>query len=102
MIVGAGSEMSSLTKKIAEAMGVEVKTYFPDTIGVRDSSLTSLYGSFFAYREKAVMKNLNVTCVNMIDYENIVDKRRIDVEGETLTTKIKNLFEQYMIKEESK
>ncbi len=62
--------------------------------------MCSVYGSFFAYKEKASLNNLNVSCVDIAEYDSTVDQKKIDVEGETITMKIKKLFEQYRDREE--
>ena len=99
-ITGEGQQMSSLVNKIKELSNCECKSYYPDTVGVRDSSLTSIYGSLFVYKEKVELNDLNVNCINLLEYDNHIDKKEIDTEGETITTKIKNLFKQYVEKEE--
>lgn len=99
-LTGEGSKMNQLAKSIKEKSGVEVKQYYPETIGIRDSALCSIYGSFFVYREKALLNNLNVCCVDIAEYDSTVDQKKIDVEGESITTKIKKMFEQYRDKED--
>lgn len=101
-ITGIGSDMISLVDKIKESVQVDVKCFYPDTIGVRDSTMSPLYGAFFVYKEKADLNGLDVTCLNMFDYEKTVVQKEITVEGESLTTKIKNLFELYRNKEDQK
>ena len=99
-ITGEGQQMSSLINKIKSVANCEVRSYYPDTLGVRDPSLTSLYGSLFAYKEKALLNNLNVTCIDLLEYDSHISQKELDTEGETLTTKIKNLFKQYIERED--
>lgn len=99
-LTGEGSKMNELAKLIKNMSGVDVKQYYPETIGIRDSALCSIYGSFFVYREKALLNNLNVCCVDIAEYDSTVDQKKIDVEGESITTKIKKMFEQYKDKED--
>ncbi|MBR0461511.1 MAG: hypothetical protein IJJ00_02195 [Erysipelotrichaceae bacterium] len=94
-ICGEGSSMEALVKRLREASGCEVKAYYPDTIGARDTELCAVYGALYVYKEKANMNSLNVNCVDMIRYEKIVDQIEEDVEGESITSKIKSLFEIY-------
>ncbi len=100
IMTGQGSKMDALAKCLREASKAEVKQYYPDTIGIRDAQMCSVYGSFFAYKEKASLNNLNVSCVDIAEYDSTVDQKKIDVEGETITMKIKKLFEQYRDREE--
>ena len=95
-ITGEGQQMSSLIQKIKEKTSADIKSYYPDTIGVRDSSLTSIYGALFAYKDKVDLNNLNVSCIDLLEYDSHIDQKDIDTEGETITTKIKNLFKQYV------
>lgn len=95
-VTGEGQQISCLIKKLQDAMSSEIRSYFPDTIGVRDSNLTALYGSLFVYRDKVILNNLNVSCVDSLQYSKIVDKIELDSEGDTITSKIKNLFKQYI------
>jgi len=100
-VTGEGQQISALIDKIIESTNAEVKSYYPDTIGVRDPSLTALYGSLFVYRDKALMNDLNVNCIDLLQYDSIIDNKQFDSEGETITTKIKNLFKQYVENKEN-
>lgn len=101
IVTGEGEKMSALIKRIKECSGVNVRGYYPDTIGVRDPNLTAIYGSLVAYRIKALLNNLNVSCIDLLEYDKGIDARQLDNEGATITTKIKNFF-KYMNKEETK
>lgn len=101
VVTGEGEKMSALLDKIKELSGVNVRGYYPDTIGLRDPSLTAIYGSLIAYRTKALLNNLNVCCIDLLEYDKGIDARQLDNEGATITTKIKNFF-KYMNKEETK
>ena len=94
-VTGEGSKMSELVVMLKKESGCETKAYYPDTIGVRDSSLCAIYGSFFVYKEKAMLNDLNVSCLDIAEYDQTVDQKKVDVEGESITTKIKKMFEQY-------
>ncbi len=98
VITGEGQQMSALSKRMIEKAGCDVRSYYPDTIGVRDPSFTALYGSFFVYRDKVNMYDLDVSCIDLLKYDSIIDQKKLDTEGETITTKIRNLFKQYIEK----
>lgn len=93
VVTGELASMESFIYLLSKECKTSVKAYFPDTIGVRDSSLTALYGSFFVYKDMVNIKDLKISSINLLEFENIVDRRSNDVEGESLTGKIKNLFE---------
>ena len=90
--------MKALADVIKIKAECDVKTYYPDTIGVRDPSFTALYGTFFIYRDKVLMNNLSVNCIDLLKYDSMIDQKELDSEGATITTKIKNLFKQYIEK----
>ena len=99
-VTGEGQQMKTLVNKIKELSTCEVKSYYPDTIGVRDPSLTALYGSLFVYKDKAKLNGLSVNCIDLLEFDSKVSNKEIDTEGETITTKIKNLFKQYVERED--
>ena len=101
ILTGEGAEMRALSDLLKEKSGVEVRTYYPDTIGIREASLSALFGAIVAYRDKVILEEIDVNCVDLLEYDSIVDRRKIDVEGDTITSRIKNLFKQYRNKEES-
>lgn len=102
VITGEGAPLSALVSELKRLTGVDTVSYFPDSIGVRDSRLCAVYGALFIFREKAVLNDLLISCVDMQEYDDTVDHQTIDVEGESLTAKIKNLFMQYKNKEDNK
>jgi len=99
VIEGEGADMVLLADKLKEETNAEIKIYHPDTLGVRESNLISLLGSFFVEKEKSLINEIDINCVDLLEFEKVVDQKKLDSEGETITTKIKLLFEQYMNKE---
>ena len=100
VLTGEGAEMISLVSSLKNSLNCEFKTYIPDEIGVRDPSFSAILGSFYVYKEKADLNNLNVSCIDLYEYNDSVD---IDTSsksniGLTITTKIKNLFNEYISK----
>ena len=98
VLTGEGQQMRMFAKVLEEKANCTVKCYYPDTIGVRDPSFAALYGAFFVYRDKVLMNDLDVCCIDLLKYDSLIDQKQLDSEGETITTKIKNLFKQYMEK----
>lgn len=94
-ITGQGSSMESLVKELQVLTNCDCKSYFPDTIGIRNANMSAVYGALFVYRDKALLNEINVNCVNMSEYDKTVDKIEDNIEGESITQKIKNLFEIY-------
>ena len=100
IVCGEGSQMLALVDKLKRDSDCDVKTYYPDAIGVRNTNLCASYGALFVYKEKANLNELSVNCVNIAEYDKVVDQIDEDVEGESITTKIKNLFEMYKNRED--
>lgn len=97
VITGDGQDMKALVEKFKSMSNVDIKTYFPDTIGVRDSEFTSLFGSFIVFKDKAYLNDLNVCCIDLLEYDKDIDKKKFNNDDDdTITTKIKNLFAQYI------
>lgn len=100
IVTGEGQKMKALVEEFNIKSNNQSRAYYPETIGVRDPSLTALYGSFIVYREKAVLNNLSVNCINLVEYDTSVNDKDFDTDGDTITSKIKNLFKQYVKGEE--
>lgn len=102
ILTGEGAEMITLVSSLESSLNCEFKTYCPDEIGVRDPSFSAIFGSMHIYKEKADLNNLNVNCIDLFEYENSVDLNTTNNNKDVLsiTTKIKNLFNEYISKED--
>lgn len=102
ILTGEGAEMMSLVSLLEKSLNCDFKTYCPDEIGVRDPSFSAVFGSMHIYKEKADLNNLNVSCVDLYEYNNSVDTSvaKENKDGLSITTKIKNLFNEYLTKED--
>lgn len=98
-VCGEGSSMNALIEELKLKSKTDVRAYYPDAIGVRNANVCGAYGALYVYKEKAEMNDISVNCVNMVEYENTVNQMEVNVEGESITSKIKNLFEIYKGKE---
>lgn len=96
VITGEGEQMDSLCQMIKDKANTAIRKYQPETIGVRNPASTALYGAFVAYHDKVFMNDLSVSCIDLLKYDESIDDKQLDQEGETITTKIKNLFKQYI------
>ena len=95
IVVGEGAKMKILIDELSKYSKCFVKEYYPESIGIRDSSLCSTYGALFVYKEKAYLNGINVSCVDIAEYDSVVDLKKDDTEGESITSKIKKLFDTY-------
>ena len=103
ILTGEGAEMITLVSSLESSLKCEFKTYCPDEIGVRDPSFSAVFGSMHIYKEKADLNNLNVSCIDLYEYNNSVDINTTtnNKDGLSITTKIKNLFNEYLSKEDN-
>lgn len=100
VVTGEGMRCKALVNEINQKSNNVTRKYYPETIGVRDPSLSALYGSFIVYKEKANLNDIKVECIDLLEFDTSMNDKKFDDEGETITTKIKNLFKQYMKGEE--
>ena len=99
VLTGEGAEMITLANYLKNSFNCDFKTYSPDEIGVRDPSFSAAFGSFYIYKEKADLNNLNVSCIDLYEYNNSVDIQTPSNDlGLTITTRIKKLFNEYISK----
>ena len=99
VLTGEGAEMISLVEELKNTMNCDFKIYSPDDIGIRNPSFSAIFGSFYIYKEKADLNNLNVSCIDLYEYNNSVDiQTDKDDIGLTITTRIKKLFNDYLSK----
>lgn len=104
VVTGEGADMYNLTDMLKKTLPCQFNIFTPDEIGVRDPSFSAIYGSFQIYKEKADLNSLSVSCVDLYEYNNSVDIKTSSTnsDGLTITTKIKNIFSQYLLKEDKK
>lgn len=91
-LINEGAEMEALREALEKRSKAHVRTYAPETIGVRDVELTALYGAFFLYRELAEIRKDMESSIDLLELENVVMHRSFDADAESLTTRIRNLF----------
>ena len=84
--------MDALVKAIRRKVEVTTKTYFPETIGARDSRYSTLLGALYGYRDANEFKGKIVSSIDLYRFSEVIEKRE-DTQGESLTTKIRNLFQ---------
>ena len=93
VITGEGAKLKALVTAIEEVSKVETKAYFPETIGVRSSSYTALLGAVYGYRDHLMITGDFDSSINLLELNDILQRKSQDHEGETLTTRIRNLFD---------
>lgn len=103
-IVSAGKSMIVLTNDMAEVQGIsdvlsdtincEVKTYAPETLGIRSPSLTSCAGLFYAYKDLLEINGRNENSVDVATFARIVDLRSEEFKEMTITNKLRNVLLQ--------
>jgi len=92
-LVGEGSEMKAFRELLAERCDCKVNVCIPNAIGARDSNLGALYGSFFVYHDNEEIYGEHKCSINQMEFDNMVNRKIETVRAESLTSRIKSLFE---------
>lgn len=94
IITGEGGELQGLDSLLSDTLGVEAKNYIPETLGVRDASLTSCLGLFYAYKDQLPITGYNVNSVDMDQFMKVVDYRahKPSDPNESMTKKLKGML----------
>lgn len=95
IITGEGGEMQGLDAWLSTKVNAKVKSYTPDTLGIRRSSLTTLIGLFYAYRDYQTILGNSQCSVNMLDFEKAINPAQTTSNNpdESFTKKLKMLFD---------
>ncbi|MDY6062233.1 MAG: hypothetical protein SPI53_00325 [Erysipelotrichaceae bacterium] len=94
ILSGEAAKMNALNEALARNTNCEVVTYTPETIGARDTSLSAVLGALYAFKDALVITNSKLCSLDLLEYEKLMNRQTIDADGESLTKKIKNLFNQ--------
>ena len=92
VIVGEGADLKMLVEEIGNISGVTTKVYCPETIGARDPNYCTLLGALYGYRDLNELKDRKLSCIDLYKFTELIEKRE-DSQTESLTTKIRNLFQ---------
>ena len=103
-ILSAGKAVVIITNDMAELQGIsdvlsdtlnnEVKTYAPETLGIRNPSLTTAAGLFYAYKDLLEINGRNDTSVDVNTFARLVDIRSEEFKEMTITNKLRNALLQ--------
>lgn len=93
IITGEGGEVQGLDALLQRQLKCEVKSYTPETLGGRNSELTTCLGLFYAYRDKLPITGYNDSSLDMDAFLKSVSYRKEEEElEETFTEKLKKRF----------
>lgn len=96
VICGEGSELQGLDIILADKLQLSVRNYIPETLGIRNGSLSAPVGAFYAFKDVIDLKP-NLGCsVDLVEYTKTVyaSSKRDEQEEKTITSKLKNMFEK--------
>ncbi len=103
-ILSAGKAVVIITNDMAELQGIsdvlsdtlnnEVKTYAPETLGIRNPGLTTAAGLFYAYKDLLEINGRNDTSVDVNTFARLVDIRSEEFKEMTITNKLRNALLQ--------
>lgn len=94
LVTGEGGELQGLTTRLSKQLGVEVKNYTPETLGVRYSGLSTCLGLFFAYKDQLPINGATDSSVDMIQFEQAIHYKEDteNSEEESITKKLKGML----------
>jgi len=97
IITDEGGETIGLSHRLEKVMNVETRSYIPETLGGRNSSLTTCLGLCYAYQDKLPIAGYIEDSLDMdafskaVAYRENADKKQV-LKEDTLTNKLKGLF----------
>ena len=94
IIVGEGSELQNLDKLIESKINLPVSNYIPVTLGARSGDFVSALGALYAFKDKTQYDKEKISSLDIVKYEDILNKTSIDDVEETVTSKLKSIFEK--------
>ncbi|MCF0115477.1 MAG: cell division protein FtsA [Erysipelotrichaceae bacterium] len=94
IITGEGGELQGLDALLSDTLGVDAKNYIPETLGVRDASLTSCLGLFYAYKDQLPITGYTDNSVDMDQFRKVVNYRehKPSDPNESMTKKLKGML----------
>ena len=93
IIVGQGAELQGFDKVLNKVLKCKVENYIPETLGTRNGSYVSTLGSLYAYKDNYSKSN-DASSVDLIEYQEVLNKIKIEDVEQSVTTKLKNIFEK--------
>ena len=95
IITSEGAQLMGLDHLLQERLNVEVKSYTPETLGVRNSSLTACLGLFYAYKDQLPITNYQVNSVDMDAFMKTINYKANNASNdpeESITQKLKGIL----------
>lgn len=87
VITGQGALLEGIDTYLQKAFHQPVQTYVPETIGVRDPTLTVALGAFYAYKDLENWRQKAESAVDIIEFEHMLNKKSKDPTGELAISK---------------
>ncbi|MEG0327573.1 MAG: cell division protein FtsA [Erysipelothrix sp.] len=92
VITGVSSEILGIPEFMEQASECDAECYRSTTFGVKDAGLTSLLGAFYYYKDQQVYRDYTLSSVDEEEYKRVVLQYNQEVEEESITKKLKNMF----------
>lgn len=92
LIMGELVTIDGLKEYLETISDTEVELYVSPTIGVRHSSLSSVLGAFYFYKDNSIYRDHSLASVDESVYMQSVLEAKKHEDEESLTQKLKNMF----------
>lgn len=85
-------EMQGVVDLLNNKLDCEVKVYAPETLGVRNSCLTSCVGLFYAYKDLLDINGRADASVDIATFNKLMDIKTVEAKEQTITGKLKSVL----------
>lgn len=92
VLVGEGSMIKGIDKKLEEIIGTEVTCHLPTTLGARDGALVSSLGAFYNYTDHQEYESYHQMSVDLVDFEEAIGARKSEGNDSDFSLRFKSLL----------
>ena len=91
VVVGEGSMLKGIDKKLGELLQVKVDTYLPTTLGARDGAFVASLGAFYATVDHQQYQSfIRMSQSRLWKYEEVITNKTTDDSQATFSTRLKS------------
>ncbi|NLC41676.1 MAG: hypothetical protein GX775_02330 [Erysipelothrix sp.] len=92
VVVGEGSMLKGIDKKLGELLQVKVDTYLPTTLGARDGAFVASLGAFYATVDHQQYQSYQDVSISIVEYEEVITNKTTDDSQATFSTRLKSFL----------
>lgn len=100
IITGEGAELQGFKQLIRKKLDVNVKNYIPETLGVRNGSLSTVLGLFYNYKDQLAILNNSAVSIDLLQFNQTIQIKKDKQEDNSFTGRLKGILFDNKKKEE--